>query len=71
MMPEMDGYEVIRHLKADEENPYISVIFLTALTQANEELKRVDVGVVDYITKPFSAPIIKARIRSRSRAASG
>jgi CheY-like chemotaxis protein len=64
MMPEMDGYEVIRHLKADERTREIPVIFLTALTEANEELKGLMLGAVDYITKPFSAPIVKARIRS-------
>jgi phosphoserine phosphatase RsbU/P len=64
MMPEMDGYEVCRRLKANPETSDIPVIFLTGQTQADDETKGFDVGAVDYIHKPFSAAVVKARVRT-------
>src|SRR5271155_892610 len=64
MMPEMDGYEVGRRLKANPETRDIPVIFLTGQTQADDETKGFDVGAVDYIHKPFSAAVVKARVRT-------
>jgi sigma-B regulation protein RsbU (phosphoserine phosphatase) len=64
MMPEMDGYEVCRRLKADPDTRDIPVIFLTSQTEAEDETKGFDVGAVDYIHKPFSAPVVKARVRT-------
>ena len=64
MMPEMDGYEVCRRLKANPETSDIPVIFLTSQTEAEDETKGFEVGAVDYIHKPFSAPVVKARVRT-------
>jgi sigma-B regulation protein RsbU (phosphoserine phosphatase) len=64
LMPEMDGYEVCRRLKADPETRDIPVIFLTSQTEAEDETKGFEVGAVDYIHKPFSAAVVKARVRT-------
>ena len=64
MMPEMDGYEVCRRLKADAATHEIPVIFLTAKTQVEDESRGFEVGCVDYITKPISPPIVLARVRT-------
>ena len=64
MMPEMDGYEVCRRLKANPDTKDIPVIFLTGQTQAEDETKGFEVGAVDYIHKPFSAAVVKARVRT-------
>ncbi|MFC1849498.1 response regulator [candidate division CSSED10-310 bacterium] len=66
-MPEMDGYEVCRLLKADEKTRHIPVIFLTAMTQVEEEEKGLAVGAVDYIFKPISPPILMARVATHLR----
>jgi CheY-like chemotaxis protein len=63
-MPEMDGYEVCRRLKADRSTQEIPVIFLTAMTEADDETKGFGVGAVDYIHKPFSAPVVLARVQT-------
>ena len=65
MMPGMDGYEVCRRLKADPATAEIPVIFLTAKTDSIDEEKGFEVGAVDYIHKPFSAPIVLARVRTQ------
>ena len=62
MMPEMDGHEVCRRLKADEKTQDIPIIFLTAMSEAEDEEKGLKLGAVDYITKPVSPPIALARI---------
>ncbi|CAN4266285.1 RsbU Serine phosphatase RsbU, regulator of sigma subunit [Methylophilaceae bacterium] len=62
MMPEMDGHEVCRRLKADEKTKDIPIIFLTAMSEAEDEEKGLKLGAVDYITKPVSPPIALARI---------
>lgn len=64
MMPEMDGYEVCRRLKANPETKDIPVIFLTGQTGAEDETKGFEVGAVDYIHKPFSEPVVKARVHT-------
>jgi putative two-component system response regulator len=64
MMPEMDGYETCRQLKADPVTRDIPVIFLTAKTQMADEQLGFSVGAVDYITKPISPPIVLARVRT-------
>ena len=64
MMPEMDGYEVIRRLRADDRTRHIPVIFLTALTSVEEEQFGLDQGAVDYITKPISPPVVIARVQN-------
>src|SRR5688500_18130574 len=64
MMPEMDGYEVMRRLQADPSTRDIPVIFLTAVTGVDEERTGLDLGAVDYITKPISPSIVQARVRN-------
>jgi len=64
MMPEMDGYEVCRQLQADERTRGIPVIFLTARNEASDEQQGLELGAVDYITKPISPPIVLARVKS-------
>ncbi len=65
VMPGMDGYEVCRHLKAAPATREIPVIFLTAATDAANEEKGFEVGAVDYIHKPFSPPLILARVKNQ------
>jgi len=64
MMPEMDGYEVCRKLKADPITRHIPVIFLTAMADAEDEAKGLALGAVDYITKPINPGLVRARVRS-------
>ncbi|WP_117232430.1 response regulator [Vibrio maerlii] len=64
MMPEMDGYEVCKRLKENEETRDIPVIFLTAKSQEEDETKGLSLGAVDYITKPISPPILKERVKN-------
>jgi phosphoserine phosphatase RsbU/P len=64
MMPDMDGYEVCGHLKANQETRDIPVIFLTLKMEVADETRGFEVGAVDYIHKPFSPPIVKARVRT-------
>jgi len=61
-MPDMNGYEVIRRVKENEETADIPVIFLTALNDTEMEIKGLSMGAVDYITKPFSDTILLKRI---------
>ena len=63
-MPEMDGYEVCRRLKANDETRSIPVIFLTAMEQTTDEARGFELGAADYITKPVNPPILRARIRT-------
>jgi class 3 adenylate cyclase len=65
MMPGMDGYEVCRRLKANPVTRDIPVIFLTAKTDAIDEENGFEVGAVDYIHKPFSGPIVLARVKTQ------
>ncbi|PYX40049.1 MAG: hypothetical protein DMG81_07650 [Acidobacteria bacterium] len=69
MMPEMDGYEVCMRLKADPSTREIPVIFLTGQTSAEDETRGFEVGAVDYVHKPFSPAVVKARVRSRDGSA--
>ena len=64
MMPVMSGYEVCQELKSDPATADIPVIFLTAMTAAEDEKKGFDLGAVDYITKPISPPIVMARVKA-------
>lgn len=64
MMPEMDGYEVIGKLKDNDGTKDIPVIFVSALSEIEDEAKGLEVGAVDYITKPFNLRIAKARIKT-------
>jgi putative two-component system response regulator len=64
MMPEMDGYEVMRRLKADPRTTHIPVIFLTAKSDESDEEKGLELGAVDYITKPIVPVITLQRIKT-------
>jgi putative two-component system response regulator len=64
-MPEMNGYEAIKKLKADARFEPIPVIFLTSRTDENSELEGLDLGAADYISKPFSAPLLLKRIANQ------
>ncbi|MEG3639191.1 hybrid sensor histidine kinase/response regulator [Magnetococcus sp. PR-3] len=63
-MPEMDGYEVCRHLKSDLETQDIPIIFITTLTQEEDEKRGLALGAVDYITKPVNPSITLARVNT-------
>lgn len=64
LMPDMDGYDVCRRLKADEATRHIPVIFLTALDDASDEAKGLALGAVDYITKPIHPDLVRARVQT-------
>ena len=64
MMPGMDGYEVCRQLKANYSTRHIPIIFITAMSEIEDESKGFELGAVDFITKPFSPPLVRARVRT-------
>jgi DNA-binding NtrC family response regulator len=64
MMPEMDGYETCRRLKADPETAGAAVIFLSALDETSDKVHGLEVGAVDFITKPFQADEVVARVHT-------
>ena len=64
MMPDIDGYEVLRRIRQHPPTETIPVIFLTALSTMEEEQLGLDLGAVDYITKPISPPLLLARVQS-------
>jgi diguanylate cyclase (GGDEF)-like protein len=66
-MPDLDGYEVCRRLKADPLTQGIPVIFITALTDAADETRGLELGAADYITKPFHPAVVRARVRTQMR----
>jgi len=65
MMPQMNGFEVLEHLKKRPPCAAIPVIFLTALNQHLDEERALQAGAVDYITKPYHPPLVRARIRTQ------
>ena len=64
MMPEMDGYQVCRHLKEDYKTSQIPVIFVSTKNETSDELQGLDIGAVDYITKPVSPSIVLSRVNT-------
>jgi PAS domain S-box/diguanylate cyclase (GGDEF) domain len=64
LMPDMDGYAVCRELKQKTETSKIPVIFVSALDEVEDESRGLALGAVDYITKPFQAQVVKARVRN-------
>ncbi|CAO3417767.1 diguanylate cyclase domain-containing protein [Azospirillum doebereinerae] len=64
MMPGMDGYEVCSRIKADPATNDIPVIFISAKSEVEDETRGLEVGAIDFITKPISPPIVKARVRN-------
>lgn len=63
MMPEMDGLEVCRRLKADPKTKDIPVILVTALSEPADETRGFEAGAVDYVTKPISPSVVQQRVR--------
>ncbi|MBF0295525.1 MAG: SpoIIE family protein phosphatase [Magnetococcales bacterium] len=64
VMPDMDGYEVCTRLKGEEKTREIPVIFVTSMTEIGDEIKGFEAGAVDYLTKPVSPPVVRARVRT-------
>jgi putative two-component system response regulator len=64
MMPDIDGYEVCRRLKESKLTKNIPVIFITAKNEITDETKGFEIGAVDYIIKPLSAPVVKVRVNT-------
>ncbi len=64
IMPEMDGYDVCRQLKSDPSTMNIPVMFVTGKDRAEDETRGLQLGAVDYITKPFTPPIVLARVKT-------
>lgn len=67
MMPVMDGYEVSRRIKNDDELPYIPIILVTARDSTQDKVDGLDAGADDYLTKPVNFPELEARVRSMLR----
>ncbi|TDU24361.1 putative two-component system response regulator [Panacagrimonas perspica] len=65
MMPDMDGLTVCRRLKADLRTRHIPVIFVTAMSEIDDEAQGFEAGCVDYVTKPVSPSIVLARVRTQ------
>ncbi len=65
MMPEMDGYEVCARLKKEPQTMNIPVIFITAMTDQEDEAKGLALGALDYITKPINPELVGARVRNQ------
>jgi putative two-component system response regulator len=63
MMPDMDGYEVCKRLKDNPKTADIPVIFLSALTGADEKRKGLELGAVDFLTKPFNPSEIQDKVK--------
>jgi diguanylate cyclase (GGDEF)-like protein len=68
LMPQMDGFNVIRALKANDLTRHIPVIFVSALDSAADEELGLELGAVDYIAKPFHPPIVRVRVRNHLQA---
>lgn len=64
MMPGMSGFEVLERLKANPKTAHIPVIMITALTDADNKIKGLSLGAVDYIPKPFNLEEIKVRVKN-------
>jgi DNA-binding response OmpR family regulator len=63
-LPDMDGYEIYRHLRAHERTKHVPIIFLTGKQKHSDKLKGLELGAVDYITKPFDLQELRLRVRN-------
>ena len=64
LMPEMDGYEVCKRLKSNPATFSIPVLFVTSLTESEDEAKGLELGAIDYLTKPVNPHIVRARVKN-------
>ncbi len=64
VMPDMDGYELCKHIKDDPRTKEIPVIFITAVSEAMDDAKAFELGAVDYVPKPFNPLTVKARVNT-------
>ncbi len=64
MMPDMDGFEVILKLREHKDTSNIPVIFVSALADTGDEARGLELGAVDYIPKPYSVPVVRARVKT-------
>ena len=64
LMPVLDGFEACRMLKADHRTAHIPVVFVTAVDREAEETRGLDLGAIDFISKPLSPAVLKARVRN-------
>jgi diguanylate cyclase (GGDEF)-like protein len=62
LMPDMDGYEVLRRLRADPQTAQVTVIFISGLNRPEDEANGLKMGAADYIAKPFNATVVMARV---------
>jgi diguanylate cyclase (GGDEF)-like protein len=62
VMPDMDGYEVLRRLRAEPQTEHISVIFISGLDRPEDEANGLNLGASDYIAKPFNPTVVTARV---------
>ena len=62
MMPDMDGYEVLRHIKADPARQHVPVIMISAIDEVQSVVRCIEAGAEDYLAKPFDATLLRARI---------
>ncbi len=67
MMPNMDGLEVCKRLKASPKTQHIAIIFLTAMNTTDDVVKGLNLGALDYITKPITPTIVKARVDTHAK----
>ncbi|MDR2559208.1 MAG: response regulator [Oscillospiraceae bacterium] len=65
IMPDMNGFEILKRLKSDDLTKHIPVIFITALSNSEDEKKGLRLGAADYIVKPFNSEIVKVRIKTQ------
>ena len=67
MMPKVDGVDVCRRVRSVGREPYIYILLLTARTESGDLVEAIDAGADDYLTKPFNAPELRARLRAGQR----
>jgi len=71
IMPEMDGYQVCSKLKTEATTQHIPIIFISARAEVEDEARGLEIGAVDYITKPVSPPIVRARVKNHLELTAG
>src|SRR3989339_2133900 len=69
MMPGMDGYEVAKKIFTRPETQHLPLIFVSAMTEEQDEVKGIELGAVDYIAKPINPAIVKARVETHLKVA--